>query len=90
MHKFFSRTSLPTLSLALLTPMVLADVADVSTGPELQQQAEKETTLITTDELKKMLDEELDMVLIDIRTPTEIQSMDGRIDASQDVNIPRG
>ena len=90
MHIFLSRTSLLTLSLALLTPMALADVADVSTGPELQQQAEKETTLITTDELKRMLDEELDMVLIDIRTPTEIQSMDGRIGASQDVNIPRG
>lgn len=90
MHKLFSRTSLLTLSLALLTPMALADVAGVSTGPELQQKAEKETTLITTGELKKMLDEELDMVLIDIRTPTEIQSMDGRIDASQDVNIPRG
>ncbi len=90
MYKFFSRISLLGFSLALLSPVALADVAGVSPGSELQQQAEKETTLITTDELKKMLDEELDMVLIDIRTPTEIQSMDGRIDASQDVNIPRG
>ncbi len=37
-----------------------------------------------------MLDDELDMVLIDIRTAEEIQNMDGKIDAAQNVNIPRG
>lgn len=90
MHKLYSPTSLLALSLVLLSPLLLADVAGISSGAELQQIAEKETTVISTEELKIMLDEELDMVLIDIRTPTEIQSMDGRIDASQDVNIPRG
>ncbi len=82
------------LAFSLLTPamsnMAHADVAGVPTGFQLQAEAEKNTTMISTSDLKKMLNDELDMVLIDIRTATEIQNMDGKIDASQNVNIPRG
>ena len=67
-----------------------AEESPIPTGFQLQEAAEKNTTFIGTQDLKNMLDEELDMVLIDIRTKYEIQNMDGQIDASQNVNIPRG
>ncbi len=78
------------LSFSVLTPIAHAETSGIPTGAQLQAAAEKNTTFIETKELKKMLDDELDMVLIDIRTATEIQNMDGKIDASQNVNIPRG
>ena len=90
MTKFLSLACLLTLSLSFLGTTVQAEVAGVPTGSQLQTEAEKKTTMISTAEVKKMLDEELDMVLIDIRTATEIQNMDGKIDAQQNVNIPRG
>jgi len=75
---------------SFLNSMVQAEVAGVPTGFQLQAEAEKSTQKITTTELKTMLDEELDMVLIDIRTAAEIQNMDGKIDAPQNIHIPRG
>lgn len=67
-----------------------AQTNTIPTGFQLQEAAEKKTSIIDTQALKKMLDEELDMVLIDIRTIDEIQNMDGQIDANQNINIPRG
>ena len=67
-----------------------AKVEGITTGSQLQAEAEKQTQIITTEALKKMLDNELDMVLIDIRTADEIRNMDGAIDAPQNINIPRG
>ena len=90
MKKSCSLTCLLTLSLSFLSMTVQAEVAGIPDGFHLQAEAEKKTTMINTDEVKKMLDEELDMVLIDIRTAAEIQNMDGKIDAQQNVNIPRG
>ncbi len=90
MKKFLSLACLLTLSFSFLGTSVQAEVAGVPAGSQLQTEAEKKTTLISTAEVKKILDEELDMVLIDIRTATEIQNMDGKIDAPQNVNIPRG
>lgn len=78
------------LAFSFLTPIAQAEVEVILSGAQLQEAAEKKTTFIETKDLKKMLDEELNMVLIDIRTPTEIQNMDGKIDAQQNVNIPRG
>ncbi len=75
---------------SFLNSTVQAEVAGVPTGFQLQAEAEKSTLKITTTELKTMLDEELDMVLIDIRTAAEIQNMDGKINAPQNVHIPRG
>mgnify|MGYP000172693894 CR=1 FL=1 len=75
---------------SFLNSMVQAEVAGIPTGFQLQTDAEKSTQKITTSELKTMLDEELDMVLIDIRTAAEIQNMDGKIDAPQNIHIPRG
>ena len=69
---------------------LLADVLGITTGVQLQAEAEKQTKVISTSELKKLLDNKLDMVLVDIRLPSEIQSMGGAIKAQQNVNMPRG
>jgi len=90
MSKLFTLSCLFTFSLFFLASMVQAEVAGIPSGFQLQEEAEKITQKINTTDLKTMLDDELDMILIDIRTATEIQMMDGKIDAPQNVNIPRG
>ena len=78
----------------LITTLVLsithAEIPGITTGAQLQAEAEKRTKIITTEELKKELDENLDMILVDVRLPSEIQSMGGAIKADQNRNIPRG
>ena len=69
---------------------VLAEVVGIATGAQLQAEAEKRTKIISTKELKKALDDKLDMVLVDVRLPSEIKAMGGAIKAQQNVNIPRG
>ena len=85
---------LKTVSLIILfsflNSMAQAEVTGIPAGFQLQAEAEKVTQKITTSELKSMLDEELDMLLIDIRTASEIQNMDGKINAAQNIHIPRG
>ena len=90
MNKSAALSGLLFLSFSLFLSGAQAEVAGIPTGSQLQEQAEKKTTFINAQDLHKMLDEELDMVLIDIRTADEIRNMDGKIDAPQNVNIPRG
>ncbi len=78
------------LSSIILTTGVQAKVPGITTGAQLQAQAEKRTTIISTQDLKQALDEDLDMVLIDVRLPSEITGMGGAIKAPQNRNIPRG
>ena len=63
----------------LLTTSMLsisyAEIPGITTGAQLQAEAEQRTKIITTEELKKELDENLDMILVDIRLPSEITSM---------------
>ncbi len=69
---------------------LLAKVPGITTGSQLQAEAEKRTQTISTKDLEKLLDEQIDMVLVDIRLPSEITSMGGAIKAQQNINIPRG
>jgi rhodanese-related sulfurtransferase len=78
------------LSSIILTTGLQAKVPGITTGAQLQAQAEKRTKVISTQDLKKALDEDLDMVLIDVRLPSEITGMGGSIKATQNRNIPRG
>ena len=78
------------LLLFMLTMPVHAEPDGITSGKQLQAQAEKETRKISTADLKAMLDDELEMVLVDIRTKTEVQSMGGTIDATQNTVIARG
>lgn len=63
----------------LLTVSVSAQSAPegITSGQQLQKQAEAVTRDIGTQELKTMLDDELEMVLIDIRTTDEVKNMGG-------------
>lgn len=91
-HSYLPKTAFLTAFLILIgtSSMLHAKVSGITTGAQLQAAAEKRTNVITTEELKKAIDQDLDMVLIDIRLPSEIKSMGGAIQASQNHNIPRG
>ena len=81
-------TTITAFSLLMLCPIVQA--GDIPSGQQLQTVVEQKTQMIDTQSLNHMLDNELDMVLIDIRTADEIKSMNGAIKATQNINIPRG
>jgi len=78
------------IALLLVPAIGQAEVAGIITGAQLQTEAEKRTTVISTEDLKKALDDNLDMVLVDVRLPSEIKNMGGAIKAPQNRNIPRG
>ena len=84
-----------TLSTALFLsaatlPVAEAGVPGIKGGDQLQVEALKHIKNIRTTELKKLLDDDPDVVLIDVRLPSEVASMGGAIKADQNVNIPRG
>lgn len=78
------------LGTMLILPVAQAEVLGITTGAQLQAEAEKRTKVISTDELKKALEDDLELILVDVRLPSEIKSMGGAIKASQNRNIPRG
>lgn len=67
-----------------------AEVAGITSGDALQAEANKRVAQISTSELRKLIDEEPELVLVDIRMPGEVRNMGGAIKAPQNVNIPRG
>jgi rhodanese-related sulfurtransferase len=91
-NDLFTKTLLlaAILSTTFILSVAKAEVPGITTGAQLQAEAEKRTKIINTEELKKELDENLDMILVDIRLPSEIKSMGGAIKANQNRNIPRG
>lgn len=80
------------LILISLSMIVIPGLAQdgIQTGKALQSRAESHTRKVDSAALKKMIQNEPDLVLIDIRTSAEIKKMGGHIDAAQNVNIPRG
>ncbi len=66
---------------------VAEDLASIA--QQRVQSIMKKVDKIDSDALKAMLDKNENFVLLDVRTPTEIKSM-GKIDAKQQVEIPRG
>jgi rhodanese-related sulfurtransferase len=87
--KVIALSSVLVLSVAML-PVVQADVAGVKGGKQLQAEIGKHVKNISTVDLKKLLADDPEVVLVDIRLPSEITAMGGAIKASQNVNIPRG
>lgn len=79
-----------TAFLLLFSMTSHAAESDVPTGRQLQSKAEEVTRIIDTPSLKKLIKESPDLVLVDIRTPAEIQQHGGTIDVAQNVNIIRG
>ena len=66
------------------------EVPGIKTGERLTQEIAASVTNISTEALRQEIERDPDLVLIDIRTPTEIEAMGGAIKAPQNVNIPRG
>lgn len=77
------------LTLSTLTALQ-AEVVGVKNSDQILAELKQSVKTISTDELKKQIDEDPDLVLVDIRTPSEIQNMGGAIQATQNVNIVRG
>lgn len=76
------------ISLNISSLNILA--AEIPTGKMLMADAEKVTKKISTEELKSMIENEPELVLVDIRTRGEINKHGGAIDAPQNVSISRG
>ena len=73
-----------------LSSITRAEVAGIKSGGQMVKEVTASVKNITTADLKKEIETNPDLVLVDIRTYGEIRSMGGAIDATQNVNIPRG
>jgi rhodanese-related sulfurtransferase len=69
---------------------VADDVPGIKDGNRLTQDVAGTVRDISTKDLQRAIEKIPDLVLIDIRMPSEIESMGGAIQAPQNVNIPRG
>ncbi len=77
------------LTLALLTTGVDADTVKLKSYQDLLTEAKSRTRSIDTGQLQRLLDDNPEVILIDVRMPGEIESM-GYIDVPQQTVIPRG
>jgi len=77
------------ISIATFLPTASADMEGLKTYKDLLEETNSRIRNIDTDSLKRVLEENPNMVLLDVRLPGEVESM-GHIDAKQQVNIPRG
>jgi len=87
--KVISLSSVLVLSLAML-PTLQAEVAGIKGGKQLQVEVAKHVKDISTADLKKLLADDPEVALVDIRLPSEITAMGGAIKATQNSNIARG
>ncbi|HFC91427.1 MAG TPA: hypothetical protein ENJ51_01295 [Leucothrix mucor] len=87
--KIITLSSVLVLSLTIM-PTIQADVAGIKGGSVLQAEVAKHVKNISTTELKKLLKDNPEVALVDVRLPSEVKSMGGAIKARQNVNIPRG
>ncbi len=77
-------------SLALAPAIAPADATGIKDGAQMTREIAAQVRDISTQELKREIERNPDLVLIDIRTPGEVEGMGGAIKAPQNVNIPRG
>ena len=76
---------------ALATGAALAEgVPGIKDGTQMTREIAAKVRDISTDELRREIAGNPDLVLIDIRTPSEVEGMGGAIKATQNINIPRG
>lgn len=75
---------------ASLPGIAQAEVAGIKDGAQLTREAASRVRDISTQDLRREIERNPELVLIDIRMPDEIKSMGGAIKATQNVNIPRG
>jgi len=75
---------------ASVSAMAHAEVPGIKDGNQMTRDIAGKVSDISTPDLQRAVERFPDLVLIDIRMPSEIQSMGGAIQATQNVNIPRG
>jgi glyoxylase-like metal-dependent hydrolase (beta-lactamase superfamily II)/rhodanese-related sulfurtransferase len=78
------------IGLGVLLPGCPAGAESAITGDDLLQTASRRIHNLNTLELEALLEKSPDTVLIDVRTPREIERLGGMIDAPRSYNIPRG
>lgn len=76
--------------LALLPAVALAGVPGIKDGDRMTREIASQVRDISTQDLRREIERNPDLVLIDIRMPSEVEGMGGAIKAPQNVNIPRG
>ena len=86
------RTLFCCIAIWSITMTVVAHAQSAfSDGQSLIDESASRITNIKTEALRQLLQSNRDVVLIDVRTPTEITTLGGTIDAgSQNININRG
>ena len=63
--------------------------AEIIDGNKMLESVNKQITNINTDELKNILDSDPSVVLVDVRTPSELK-ITGTINRGQNINVVRG
>ena len=81
--KKFRLSLIGIFSLVFSTPESRADY--IPAGPELLKQVQAEIINIDTAELKRRLEQDPNLTLIDVRNPNEINQFGGTLDADQNV-----
>lgn len=81
--------NLPIQVLFLMLIFSLLTLPTFAVSQDLFEEVKKRVSVIDSDSLKKMVDEKSQFVLLDVRMPSEIKRM-GKIDATQNKEIPRG
>jgi rhodanese-related sulfurtransferase len=67
-----------------------AEVIGVKDGKQMTREIAGQVRDIGTEALRRELENNPDLLLIDIRTPGEVEGQGGAIKAARNVNIPRG
>jgi len=80
----------PLSLLVALSAPACAEVSGIKDGAQMTRAIASKVRDISTPDLRREIERDPDLVLIDIRMPDEIRSMGGAIKATQNVNIPRG
>ncbi len=84
-------TILVSICLAAAVPgAVHAGVPGIKDGEQMTREIAPKVRDISTQELRREIEHNPNLVLIDIRMPSEVEAMGGAIKAPQNVNIPRG
>ncbi len=73
-----------------ITGPAQAGVPGIKDGAQLTREIASTVQDISTEALRREIDTNPELLLIDIRMPGEVMGMGGAIKATQNVNIPRG
>jgi len=90
MTKFINNILAMLFAIAMTTQSSMASEERLSDGAKAIIEANKVITNINTEELLKILKENPKTELVDVRSPSEVDFINGYIDSDEHVNITRG